>query len=148
MLGAIYFVLHGMSLWPIISFLGRLSIYCQARKILVVPFPNSLNLQGLALQAIIFRLISVVWIWCLPFPQEHTKAHMDWNTFTVWHGSSMGRIIADSFISAFGHATLFVLAFCRASSDKLAMQRGCETEPLLGSLKFFNTCSNFILKIP
>lgn len=130
---AIYFALHSMLLWPITTFLCRLSIYRQAREILAVPFPNSLSLQGLAVQAVVFTLVSVVWIWCLPFPYEHhLKGHMmSWNLFIIWYGS-IGWVIVGSFIFAIGQGMLLALALRHASSDKLMMQRGGETEPLLG----------------
>ena len=72
-------------------------------------FPNSLSLQGLAVQAVIFTLISVVWIWCLPFPYHELKGNMGW-------------IIVDSFVFAFGQAVVLALALHCVSLDELTMQ--------------------------
>lgn len=126
---AIYFMLHMTLLWPIITFLGCFSIYRQAQEIRTVSFPNSLSLQGLAVQAIAFTLVSVAWIWCLPFPYEDLKGHMNWNTFTVWYGT-IGWVIVNSFIFAIGQAILLILALRRQSSNKRQLEG--ETEPLLG----------------
>ncbi|KAH1290863.1 hypothetical protein KXX11_000487, partial [Aspergillus fumigatus] len=82
---------------------GVLGIFCQAREIMVAPFPNALSLQGLALQALIFTLISVTWIPSLPFPYEKLEGRYNWNTFTVWYGA-VGFIIVNSFIFALGQA--------------------------------------------
>ena len=121
--------MHLMLLWPITTILGGLSIYHQARKIFAVPFPNSLSLQGLAAQAVIFILISVVWIWCLPFPYHELKGNMGWGAFSAWYGT-IGWIIIDSL--GFAQAVLLALSLRRLSKDKLTMQRGGETEPVLG----------------
>ena len=120
-----------MLLWPITTILGSLSIYHQARKIFAVSFPNSLSLQGLAVQAVIFTLISVVWIWCLPFPYHELKGNMGWSAFSAWYGT-IGWIIVDGFVFAFGQAVLLALALRRVSLGELTMQRGGEIEPLLG----------------
>lgn len=98
---------------------------------MVAPFPNALSLQGLALQALIFTLISVTWIPSLPFPYEKLEGRYNWNTFTVWYGA-VGFIIVNSFIFALGQAVLLLLALHRSSLSKATIQRGTETEPLLG----------------
>ncbi|KAH2721896.1 hypothetical protein KXW77_009639 [Aspergillus fumigatus] len=86
---------------------------------------------GLAMQALIFTLVSVTWIPSLPFPYEKLEGHYNWNTFTVWYGA-VGFIIIDSFAFALGQAVLLLLALHRSSSSKASIQRGTETEPLLG----------------
>ncbi|KAJ5082049.1 hypothetical protein N7532_011092 [Penicillium argentinense] len=126
---AMYFILHMMLLWPVITFLGCFSIYRQAQEIRAVSFPKSLSLQGRAVQAIVFTLVSVAWIWCLPFPYEDLKGHMNWNTFTIWYGS-IGWVKVNRFIFAIGQAILLALALRRRSSDSI--QREGETEPLIG----------------
>lgn len=130
LLAAIFFAFHSMLLWPVITILGCLSIYRQARKIFTVPFPNSLSLQGLLLQAIAFLLVSVAWVWCLPFPYEKAREHWNDGAFSSWY-SSVGWIPFDTLIFAFGQALLFVLASRQASSDDDITRRD-ETEPLLG----------------
>lgn len=130
MFAGLFFGFHSMLFWPIITILGCLSLYRQAQEIFAVPFPNSLSLQGLLLQAIAFIVLSVAWIWCLPFPYEKAKGHWDEGAFSAWY-FSIGWIVVDTFIFAFGQALLFVLASRRASSDE-SMPREGETEPLLG----------------
>lgn len=83
------------------------------------------------MQAVIFTLISVVWIWCLPFPYHELNGNIGWSAFSAWYGT-IGWIIIDNLVFAFGQAVLLMLALRRASSDKLTTQRGAETEPLLG----------------
>jgi hypothetical protein len=122
---------HYIYIHPVLTALGFLGIFCQAREILVAPFPNALSLQGLALQALIFTLVSVTWIPSLPFPYEKLEGYYDWNTFTMWYGI-VGFIIVDSFVFGLGQAVLLLLALCRSSSSKATIQRGTETEPLLG----------------
>ncbi|GFF25739.1 hypothetical protein IFM46972_01525 [Aspergillus udagawae] len=128
---AIFYGVHSFYIYPILTALGVLGISRQAREILVAPFPNALSLQGLALQALIFTLVSVTWIPSLPFPYEKLEGHYDWNTFTVWYGT-VGFIIFDSFVFALGQTVLLLLALCRSSSSKATIQQGTETEPLLG----------------
>ncbi|KAF4220312.1 hypothetical protein CNMCM8980_007811 [Aspergillus fumigatiaffinis] len=120
-----------MYIYPILTALGVLGFFCQAREILVAPFPNALSLQGLAVQAVVFTLVSVTWIPSLPFPYEKLDGHYNWSTFTVWYGA-VGFIIVDSFVFALGQAVLLLLALYRSSSSKATVQRGTETEPLLG----------------
>lgn len=117
-----------MLLWSLITLLGCWSIYRQAREISTVSFPNSLSLQGLWVQAIVFLLVSVGWVWCLPFPYGKARGHWNAGAFTVWY-SSIGWIVVDNVIFAFGQALLFVLAWRRASESAT---RSGETEPLLG----------------
>jgi hypothetical protein len=128
---AIFYGVHAMYIYPILTALGVLGFFCQAREILVAPFPNALSLQGLAVQAVVFTLVSVTWILSLPFPYEKLDGHYDWNTFTVWYGA-VGFIIIDSFVFALGQAVLLLLALHRSSSSKATVQRGTETELLLG----------------
>lgn len=128
---AIFYGVHLICIYPILTALGVLGIFCQAREIMVAPFPNALSLQGLALQALIFTLISVTWIPSLPFPYEKLEGRYNWNTFTVWYGA-VGFIIVNSFIFALGQAVLLLLALHRSSLSKATIQRGTETEPLLG----------------
>lgn len=127
----LYFALHSMLLYQITTTLVVLSIYRQAREILAVPFPNGLSLQGLAAQAVVFMLISVTWIWSLPFPWEQWNGEVYWFLFFRWYGI-VGWIVVDNLIFALGQALLLVLALRRLSSSKTTLQRGDETEPLLG----------------
>jgi hypothetical protein len=128
---AIFYGVHSICIYPILTALGVLGIFCQAREILVTPLLNALSVQGLAMQALIFTLVSVTWIPSLPFPYEKLEGHYNWNTFTVWYGA-VGFIIVDSFAFALGQAVLLLLALHRSSSSKASIQRGTETEPLLG----------------
>jgi hypothetical protein len=120
-----------MLIWPILTFLGFWGIYCQAREILAVPFPNSLSLPGLAIQAFVFTLVSVTWIWSLAFPYETWNGEYSWNNFFGWY-YTIGWIIIDNFVFALGQAVLLVLALHRSFSTKVSAGGG-ETEPLLGN---------------
>jgi len=93
--------------------------------------PNTLSLQGLAVQAVVFTLVSLMWIWSLPFPYEYLDGYITWNIFSIWYGT-IGWIIVDSFVFAFGQIVLLLLALHRSSSSKASTQRGSEREPLLG----------------
>src|SRR4051812_5613912 len=44
---AVFYALHSMLIYPILTALGVWGIYRQACEIFVVPFPNALSLQGL-----------------------------------------------------------------------------------------------------
>jgi hypothetical protein len=130
---AVFYALHTMLVYPILTALGVWGIYRQAREILALPFPNALSLQGLAMQAIVFTPVSVTWIYSLPFPYEKFDGQRDlnWATFSIWYGA-IGWIIIDSFVFALGQAVLLLLALHRSSSSKATTQRESETEPLLG----------------
>lgn len=56
---------------------------------------------------------------------------MGWSAFSAWYGT-IGWIIVDGFVFAFGQAVLLALALRRVSLGELTMQRGGEIEPLLG----------------
>ena len=56
---------------------------------------------------------------------------MGWGAFSAWYGT-IGWIIIDSLGFAFGQAVLLALSLRLLSKDKLTMQRGGETEPVLG----------------
>lgn len=119
-----------MLFYPIITALGVLSVYRQAREIFAVTFPNALSLHSLGMQAAVFTLVSVAWIWSLPFPYEMSSGEVNWNIFSVWYGT-IGWVIVNSFVFALGQAVLLVLVLRRWSSDKVTIQGG-EIEPLLG----------------
>ncbi|KAJ6142728.1 hypothetical protein N7471_002181, partial [Penicillium samsonianum] len=129
-LSAVYFALHFFLLYQIITILGVLAIWRQAREIRAVPFPNALSLQSLCSQAVVFTLLTAAWIWSLPFPYDKLQGHWNWNTFSIWYGA-IGWVIVDNFIFAVGQAALFVMAM-RCSSAGNDIRRGRETEPLLG----------------
>jgi hypothetical protein len=132
---AVFYALHSMIIYPILTALGVWGIYRQACEIMIVHFPNALSLQGLAMQAIVFTLVSVMWIFSLPFPYEKMGGIWDlrWANFSAWYGA-IGWIIIDSFVFALGQAVLFILAWHHSSSRQATIQRGRETEPLLGHL--------------
>lgn len=132
---AMFYAVHSMLIYPILTVLGVWGIYRQACEIFVVPFPNALSLQGLAIQAIIFTLVSVTWIFSLPFPYEKIGGirGLRWANFSAWYGD-IGWIIINSFVFALGQAVLFLLAWHHSSSRQATTQRGSETEPLLGHL--------------
>lgn len=108
-LSAFYAALHFFLIFEIVTILGVLDIWRQAREIRAVPFPNALSLQSLCAQAIVFTLLMAVWIWSLPFPYDKLQGHWDWNTFSIRYGA-IGWVIVDNFIFAVGQAALFVMA--------------------------------------
>ncbi|KAJ5559770.1 hypothetical protein N7513_002169 [Penicillium frequentans] len=128
---AAFYALHTILIYPILTALGVLGIYRQVREIVTIPLPNALSLQGLAVQAVVFILVSVTWIWSLPFPYEDLDGHLNWNIFSVWY-STIGWIIVDNLVFALGQIVLLLWASHRSSSSKANVRRGSETEPLLG----------------
>ncbi|KAJ6023938.1 hypothetical protein N7540_004735 [Penicillium herquei] len=130
LLAAVFFAFHSMILWPIISILGCLSIYLQAGKIFKEPFPSSLSFQGLLLQATVFLIGAIVWVWSLAFPYKEAKGHWNWSVFSIWY-STIGWVIVNTLIFALGQALLCVLLSRRTPSDDEITPSG-ETEPLLG----------------
>lgn len=121
-----------MLIYPILTILGFVGIYHQARKILTTPFPNALSLSGLAAQAVVFTLVSVTLIWALPFPYEKSDGEFSWHGFTIWYGV-IGWIIVDNFVFALGQGVLLALGLHRSASSKDGALGG-ETEPLLGNV--------------
>ena len=121
-----------MLIYPILTVLSFVGIYCQARETLIIPFPSALSLSGLAAQAVVFTLISVMWIWALPFPYEMVHEEFSWHVFSLWYGIAGWNII-DSFVFAIGQALLLVLGLHCSSSSEAGVREG-ETEPLLGNI--------------
>ncbi|KAJ5890070.1 hypothetical protein N7504_010880 [Penicillium tannophilum] len=128
---AVFYALHTTLVYPILTALGVLGIYRQAREIVAIPLPNALSLQGLVVQALVFILISVTWTWSLPFPYEELESYLNWNIFSAWY-SAIGWIIVDNFVFALGQIVLLLWALHCSSSRKASMQSDSETEPLLG----------------
>jgi hypothetical protein len=129
---SIFYAVHSMLISPILTILGFMGIYYQAREILATTFPNALSLSGLAAQAVVFTLVSVTLIWALPFPYEKWDGEFSWRNVSVWYGF-IGWIIVDNFVFALGQAVLLALGLHRSSSSKDSALGG-ETEPLLGNI--------------
>ncbi|PYI12925.1 hypothetical protein BO99DRAFT_397778 [Aspergillus violaceofuscus CBS 115571] len=129
---SIFYAVHSILIYPILTTLDFVGIHYQAREILNIPFPNALSLPGLAAQAVVFTLVSVTLVWALPFPYEKLDGEFSWRTFSVWYGV-VGWIIVDNFVFALGQAVLLALGLHRSSSSKDGSLGG-ETEPLLGNV--------------
>jgi hypothetical protein len=120
---------HIAIFYPIVTALEMLAIFCQAREIKKVPFPNVLSVHTLAMQAFIFMLIAVAWIWNLPFDYKEFRGQWGWGTFAMWY-SYVGWVIVNAFIFGLGQTALMIMAL-RYSSMANVIQCG-ETAPLLG----------------
>lgn len=125
-LSTFFAIVHMGCIYPIVTGLGILAMFCQAREICKVPFPNALSVYSLAMQAVVFMLVAVAWIWSLPFEYD---GHWNWTTFYTWY-TYVGWAIENAFIFALGQAALLVMAL-RHSSVPIAVQHG-EAEPILG----------------
>lgn len=128
-LSAFFAIVHMIIIYPIVTGLGILAIFCQAREIYKVPFPNAISVYSLAMQAVVFMLVAMVWIWSLPFEYEELRWPWNWTTLYTWY-IYIGLIIVNSFIFALGQAALLAMAL-RHSPVAHVVQDG-ETEPLLG----------------
>lgn len=95
--------------FPIITGLGILAIFLQARQIYKVPLPNALSVHSLAMQAVVFMLVAVAWIWSLPFEYEELIGRWNWTAVSMWY-MFVGWVIVDTFIFALGQAALLVIA--------------------------------------
>ncbi|KGO39837.1 hypothetical protein PEXP_032520 [Penicillium expansum] len=105
------------------------SIFLQARQIYKVPLPNALSVHSLAMQAVVFMLVAVAWIWSVPFEYEELFGDWNWTSVGRWYVFA-GWVIVDAFVFALGQAALLVVAL-RRSPAAIAIQDG-ETQPLLG----------------
>lgn len=94
-----------------------------------MPLPNALSVHSLAMQAVLFMLVAVAWIWSLPFEYQELRDHWNWTTFYMWY-TYVGWVIVNAFIFALGQTALLVIAL-RHSPAANSIQHG-ETEPLLG----------------
>lgn len=127
-LSTFFAAVHMFIFYPIVTVVGGLAIFCQAREINKVPFPNALSLHTLAMQAVIFTLIAVAWIWSLPFDYEEVRVRWGWRTLIMWY-EYVGWVIVNAFIFALGQTALMVMAWRRSLMAKV-IQSG-ETVPLL-----------------
>ncbi|KAJ5493933.1 hypothetical protein N7463_010020 [Penicillium fimorum] len=128
-LSAIFGMVHITIFYPIVTALGILAIFCQAREIQKVSFPNVLSVHTLAIQAVVFMLIAVAWIWNLPFDYEEFRGQWGWRTLAMWY-SCVGWVIINAFIFGLGQTALVIMAL-RHPSMANVIQHG-ETAPLLG----------------
>jgi hypothetical protein len=69
-------MVHIIIFYPIVTILGMLAILCQVREIQKVPFSNVLRVHAPAMQAVVFMLIAVPWIWAIPFNYEEFRGAM------------------------------------------------------------------------
>ncbi|KAJ5957672.1 hypothetical protein N7501_011951, partial [Penicillium viridicatum] len=125
-LSTFFAIVYMGCIYPIVTGLGILAIFCQAREICKVPFPNALSVYSLAMRAVVFMLVAVAWIWSLSFDYD---GHWNWTTFYAWY-TYVGWVIVNASIFALGQAALLVMALPH-SSVAIALQHG-ETGPLLG----------------
>ncbi|KAL4866607.1 hypothetical protein BDV12DRAFT_131373 [Aspergillus spectabilis] len=130
----LFYGYHSIFLFPIIYALGIVAVYRQARLVLRSPdFPGAWSIRGLELQAIMFSLIALSWVWRIPFPWEEVE-YPTFQVFQVW-SSTVGWVAVDNGIFAVGQALLLLLAKWRRR--KTEVEEGTtssdldETEPLL-----------------
>lgn len=133
-----FYILHFLILFPLVTLSGIWSIYRQAREIYAVPFPSALSLQGLAVQAVVFSIVAVMWIFALPFPYD--QGHFGWKVLLEWY-RAVGWLILDTLLYALGRLVLLAVALRRGESASGSVGQSQpeddgegqgETEPLLG----------------
>lgn len=116
---------HSYLVTPPVTALALLAFIPQAREITKRSASDSLSLTGLAIQAMVFSLVGISWMFRLTVPNEEWDIDL-WSALYAWHGL-VGWAAVYNLIFAFVQAALFGVARYRglASEDKE------ETRPLL-----------------
>jgi hypothetical protein len=133
---ALFYGYHSIFLFPIISVLGVVAVYRQARLILRAPdFPGALSLLGLELQVVVFSALALSWVWRIPFPWEEVE-YPRFQVLQAWY-SMVGWVAVDNGIFAVGQGVLLLVAMWRrkATVEEATSSDVDETEPLLAGVE-------------
>jgi hypothetical protein len=128
--GAFFTGVHSMFINPIVTILGIAALFVQARETISRPDPGALSVTGLAIQAVVFVLVSLAWLGRLVFPWDRLEGHqITLGLLIIWY-QLVGWVAVDNAIFSVVQAVLFWLA-SRHGRGGGAGNVGSETEPLL-----------------
>ncbi|KAL2870899.1 uncharacterized protein BJX67DRAFT_210239 [Aspergillus lucknowensis] len=123
-----FYMFHTMLVVPLITVFNLVAVCSQARLICTAQKSSALSLPGLFVQAVVFSLVALSWIWRVPFPWERVD-YLSLRLLSTWYGS-VGWIAVDNGIFGLGRALLLVMAL-RRGFRKGWMELEGETKPLL-----------------
>jgi hypothetical protein len=135
--GAFFHGFHAIFIFPIVTILVIAAFFVQAREISDVDrgWPSSpsssLSVLGLAIQAVVFSLVALTWLWRLVFPWHLVDGGVPL-TPSFWKSwyELVGWVPGNNAFFAIVQAALFWVAWRRGRSGESATSSG-ETEPLL-----------------
>jgi hypothetical protein len=130
--GAFFHGMHSIFLNPIITILGIAAVWAQYREIISVPaWPPSLSLSGLAVQAVVFAVLALLWPSRLVFPWNGQIGQVGFRGLLTWY-RLVGFVAIDNAVFAVAQGILFWLACVRRrKGDTVATLE--ETRSLLDS---------------
>ena len=108
-----------------VAALGLAALFVQGRQIRSEPSLGALSISGLWIQALIFALVGVSWMFRLTMPAEFWRMQPI-RAVTTWF-QLVGWAAVNNLVFAFVQAVLFFMA----RSKGLAASQGAESEPLL-----------------
>jgi hypothetical protein len=111
---------------PVVTVLCIAALFVQAKETKSRSDPGGLSVTGLAVQAVIFAVVALSWLFRLVFPwNEHL---INLGGLLMWY-QYVGWVAVDNAIFAVAQAVLYWLA--TRSRRGIAGIGGGETEPLL-----------------
>ena len=127
---AFFATFHLMFVNPVVTIIGLASVFPQARAISSRKSPGStplaaLSLWGLALQAIVFTVVGISWLFRLTVPKDFWQMSPI-RALMVWY-QIVGWAAVDNLIFAFVQAVLYFIAY----RHRATYGGGSETAPLL-----------------
>lgn len=112
LMGLIAFI-HQLDFSPVMPIAEGVAFLRQARHITSIQFPNALSLSGLAIQAVVFSVVAITWIWRIWFPYE-LDIHPIRDFLPAWY-EFIGCFVVDNIVFAAGQLVILWLAIYRGN---------------------------------
>ena len=122
---AIFSGVHSYFVTPPVTALALLALVPQAQGMAKGPSSDSLSLTGLAIQATVFSLVGISWMFRLTIPKEMWGMDL-WRAIYTWH-NLVGWAAVYNLIFAFVQVGLYEVAWYRGLTSEDREQ----TRPLL-----------------
>lgn len=119
---ALFFGSHSIFVNPIVSFLAIVAFFSQA------PAARALDCMSLVMQAVVFALVAISWIYRVKNPLESVD-YFSWNALVSWY-QLVGWAAVDNAIYAI---VQFLLLWChlRQAGNHVGISASDETQALL-----------------
>jgi hypothetical protein len=124
---AIFGGTHALFINPIVTALGIVALFAQAQESLSRTSPGALSIAGLAVQALVFTVVGISWIFRLQVSEDFQLGRMSpIRAIVTWY-QLVGWAVVDNLVFAFVQAAMWFLVSTRSKPDA----KGSERTPLM-----------------
>jgi hypothetical protein len=128
--GALFHGVHSLFINPVVTILGISALFFQARETMSRPEgPAALSVVGLAVQAVVFAVVALVWPARLVFPWHELGGRVTMGVLITWY-QLVGFVAVDNAVFALVQAVLLWLIMRRGHGGSSEVDSG-EIEPLV-----------------